>query len=166
MILIAHIGAPFGIQGFVKINSYTDPFDQLLHYQPWFIKIDDAYQPVVVDKVKIQNDHIVVRFKDCHDRTQASRYTNTALYIPRDALPALATDEYYLSDLEGLNIYQIDGSFMGTVQWIMRTGANDVLVVWDVERNKEHLIPFLLNDTIITIDLKQRIAHVNWDPDF
>ncbi len=46
---------------------------------------------------------------------------------------------------------------------MLQTGANDVLVVKQGER--ERLIPFI-DQTVLEVDLKQKLIAVDWDAEF
>jgi 16S rRNA processing protein RimM len=71
--------------------------------------------------------------------------------------------EYYWADLEGLRVVNLEGVEFGTVSHLFETGANDVLVVTDGER--ERLIPFTRN-AVKKVDLAAREIRVDWDPEF
>ena len=83
--------------------------------------------------------------------------------IRRDQLPAAAPGEYYWSDLQGLKVVTIEGELLGTVDHLIETGANDVLVV---KGERERLIPFVLDQVIVNVDLDKREMQVDWDKSF
>jgi len=83
--------------------------------------------------------------------------------IRRDQLPATAPGEYYWRDLQGLKVVTVKGELLGTVDHLMETGANDVLVV---DGDREHLIPFVLDKVIVNVDLDKAEIQVDWDKDF
>jgi len=84
--------------------------------------------------------------------------------VPRSELPALAAGEYYWADLVGLRVETTDGQFLGQVDHLLETGANDVLVVQGEDR--ERLIPFVMEQVIKQIDLNTGRIQVDWDPTF
>ncbi len=83
--------------------------------------------------------------------------------IPRDELPATQPDEYYWHDLQGLTVVTLAGERLGTVDHLIETGANDVLVV---EGDRERLIPFVMGQVIVDVDLDKGEIQVDWDKDF
>ena len=83
--------------------------------------------------------------------------------IERAQLPPVETGEYYWADLEGLSVVTTQGVNLGVVDYLLETGANDVLVV---KGDRERLIPFLRDQTIKSVDLTQSQIIVDWDPDF
>ncbi len=83
--------------------------------------------------------------------------------IRRDQLPATEPDEYYWRDLQGMNVVTLDGEPLGIVDHLLETGANDVLVV---KGERERLIPFLVDQVVVKVDLDMREIQVDWDKDF
>jgi len=105
----------------------------------------------------------VARLADCTDRDQAQLLMGCEIGIRRDQLPALAPGEYYWNDLIGLRVFNTEGDDFGTVQQLLETGANDVLVV---QGEQERLIPFVMKQVIVEVDLDQGRIRVDWDKDF
>ena len=77
----------------------------------------------------------------------------------REELPEIQEDEYYWTDLEGLQVFHRDGRLLGRVTHLLATGANDVLVV---KGNLEHLIPFVMGKIILDVDLVKGMISVDW----
>jgi 16S rRNA processing protein RimM len=93
--------------------------------------------------------------------------------VPADRLPALAEGEYYWHQLEGLEVWcgasEGDGQvLLGTVDHLIETGANDVLVVRASPGSmdqRERLIPYLPGDVVTGVDLAAGRMEVNWFPE-
>lgn len=161
ILIVGRFGAPFGVKGWVKVFSYTDPIENLISYLPWHAQIQDKWQPLEILETRKHHQTFVVSIKDCISPEQAGQYRNIHIGIFRSQLPKL-DKEVYWSDLEGLVVSTVDGRTLGTVQSIFATGANDVLVVKDTE-HKELLIPFLRDTVIKDIDLEKGTLLVDWD---
>ena len=69
---------------------------------------------------------------------------------------------YYWSDLIGLKVVHRDGTELGIIDEMLETGANDVMVV---KGDKERLIPFVRDETVINVDLSERRVDVDWEWD-
>jgi len=78
-------------------------------------------------------------------------------------LPPTQQNEYYWSDLVGLKVETTTGINLGVVDYLIETGANDVLVVVG---DRERLIPFLQQQNVINVDLDAGEIVVDWDPEF
>lgn len=160
---LGRISGLFGVRGWVKIYSYTDPRDNILHYDPWYLKIDGQWQPHKLLEGQAHGKGVVAHLEGILDRDQATRYIGTDIAVTRDSMPAAQEGEYYWMDLIGLTVITINGVELGQVDHLMETGANDVLVV---KGDKERLIPYIPEQVIREIDLAASRIIVDWDPDF
>lgn len=163
LITVGRIGSPHGVKGWVKVNSFTEPLENILNYQPWQLSKDGRYQSIKIINSRQQNKILIVQLENCNDRDLASTYTGAEVVVERSKFAELPADEYYWTDLEGLTVSTQTGQLLGTVESVFATGANDVLVVVG---DKKHLIPFLLQQVILNIDLAAKTIVVDWDPDF
>lgn len=165
-VVVGQFGAPHGVRGWIRVHSFTEPVDNLLDYQPWFIqpKGSDQWQPCPVEKVEFQAKGIVVLLKGIADRNQVALYTQCEIAVPRSLLPALPEGEYYWDDLVGLEVVTDKGVSLGKVDRLFETGSNDVLIVKDDKR--ERWIPYLMGSAVIAIDAEKKVITVDWDPEF
>jgi len=163
LISIGRIGSPHGVKGWLKVNSFTEPPANILSYEPWLIVRNGNYLSTKVINSRQQDKIITVQLEGCHDRDLAATYTNCEIVTERSRLKTLAVGEYYWADLEGLNVVTKEGDVLGRVDSIMATGANDVLVIAGTKR---HLIPFLIPQVVLSIDLDNQQMVVDWDPNF
>ncbi|MDH5546659.1 MAG: ribosome maturation factor RimM [Gammaproteobacteria bacterium] len=162
-IIVGRISGIYGVKGWVKVYSHTNPIDNITHYNPWLLRTGQGWQPRKVVAARQHGKGIVALLEDCHDRDHARALIDVDIGITREQLPALAPGEYYWNDLEGLSVEHIDGTPMGRVDHLFATGANDVMVVkGDVER----LIPFVQGSVIVEIDLEKQLVKVDWPLDF
>jgi 16S rRNA processing protein RimM len=162
-VVLGRVSGLFGVRGWVKIHSFTDPRDSILHYPNWLIQRDGCWQPVSVAEGRPHGKTLVVRFDGVEDRDGAAGYVNAELAVDRGELPETEEGEYYWSDLEGLTVKRQDGEVIGTVAYLLETGANDVLVIRDGK--KEVLIPFITGDVIKDVDLAGGSIRVDWEWD-
>ena len=162
-IIMGRIAGPYGVKGWLRVVSYTEQPDRLLEYAPWYLRQGDAWLPTAITEAKRHSKGLLVRLPGCSDRDQAAELAGTDIGIYREQLPAAAEDEYYWSDLVGLAVVTLDGVPLGTVDHLIETGANDVLVV---RGERERLIPFVRGGVIAAIDLDGGVMRVDWDPDF
>ena len=163
-VLLGRIVGLFGVDGWVKVESYTEPRQRIFSYRPWLLK--SAEETVEVDGAhgRAQGKGIVATLPGVTDRDAASGLIGAEIWIPRAALPKPKRGEYYWTDLEELDVINSEGVAFGKVSHLFSTGANDVLVVRDGER--ERLIPFVLEQFVKEVDFESGRITVDWDPDF
>lgn len=162
-IQIGKINGVFGVKGWLKIASYTNPKDNILSYKPWFLVKGSEEKAVKVSAGQAQAKGIIAQIDGITGREQAQKLVGWDVYIDHDQLPTLARDEYYWADLVGLAVENLEGIQLGTVTGLMETGANDVLLV---KGDQERAIPFLQGRTVKSIDLESGKIMVDWDADF
>lgn len=162
-ISVGKISGVFGVKGWVKVFSFTDPRENILTYSPWLLKKSGETKTVNVVDGQLQGKTIVAQLAGIADRDQAAGLMGWDVFITRNQLPKAAKDEYYWSELIGLNVETIDGVQLGVVDSLLETGANDVIIV---QGERERVIPFLQGQTIINVDLDEGKIVVDWDPEF
>ena len=163
-LLLGRIVGLFGVDGCVKVESYTEPRTRIFKYRPWLLRSAAGERELEGAKGRAQGKGIVASLPGVADRDAAAALVGTEIWIPRSALPKPKPGEYYWADLEGLDVVTIDGRPLGTVSHLFATGANDVLVVRDGDR--ERMIPFVPGQFVQAVDLDGRRLTVDWDPDF
>jgi 16S rRNA processing protein RimM len=166
IVVIGKIGAPYGIKGWVHVQSFTTRSEDILQYPVWKLKcsLTKRCRDYVVTQSRQHGANYVALLSNMHDRDSAALLTNAEIAVLRDDLPALETeDEYYWSDLVGLNIVNLQDVSLGVVTEVIATGANDVLVVEKGET--QVLIPFILEQYVLSVDLAKKIIQVDWELD-
>lgn len=164
LINIGEISGVFGVNGWVKVYSLTEPRENILAYSPWTLKKGNEIREVRLVKGKPHGKTIVAFIEGVTDRDLAAAYIGWEILINKNQLPETEEGEYYWADLVGLTVETESGFNLGIVDYLIETGANDVLVVKDDKT--ERLIPFLQGQTIKKIDLIDKQMIVDWDPDF
>ena len=163
-ILLGKIVGVFGVKGWVKLQSHTEPREALFDYLPWVLRQRGTER--IVDKIegRAQGRGLVAAFPGFDTRDAAEALIGTEIWVDRAAMPKPRKGEYYWVDLENLAVQTVDGLSLGRVSHLFATGSNDVLVAVDGER--ERLIPFLPDSVIKRVDLEAGLIVVDWDPEF
>ena len=159
---MGRVAMPFGVQGWIKIQVFTQKLDSLVDYPTWQIRESGSWKSYPVLKVNVHGTGLIAHLAGCNDRDTALRLKGCEIAIPRDALPAAGADEYYWADLIGLRVVNSQEEFLGTVAELLTTGANDVLVV---QGERQRLLPFIAQ-VIIEVDLAAGQIKVAWEADF
>lgn len=169
-LLIGKISSVFGVQGWVKIFSHTDPKENVMKYLPWLIQVGpERADGSHIKELKVTNwrphaKTLVAKLSTIDDRTAAEAIVGAQIYTHRDNLEALEDGEFYWKDLEGLVVETLNGVVLGTISHLVETGANDVMVV--VDGGTERLLPYLPEHVIKEVNLADKRMLVDWDPDF
>jgi 16S rRNA processing protein RimM len=160
---VGKITGAFGIKGWIKVFSFTDPKENILDYAPWILKKDAKTRQVEVIEGNVQGKFVVALVTGVNDRDMASELAGWEVLIDQDQLPEPEPDEYYWSDLIGLQVETVQGEILGVVDSLIETGANDVIIV---AGERQRAIPFIQGQSIVSIDLDAKKIIVDWDPEF
>jgi 16S rRNA processing protein RimM len=163
VVIVGRFGAPHGLDGWVKITSFTEPASNILTYKPWLIQEQGEWRPLQLQAVEQRGSHLLAKPAGCTDQNTARHYTRLDIAITHDQLPPLPPGEYYHSDLVGLRVINQENIELGVIESVLATGANDVLVVKG--EHDERLIPYLKH-VVLQVDLAQGIMQVDWDVTF
>lgn len=169
---IGLLGAPFGVQGWIKVKSSTEPKENILKYSPWWLKTRHGVKAFEIEDAKVRSDDIVVRFKDIEDRDAAAQFANVKVAAEKEQFPNLEEGEFYWHQLVGLNViseFEGQNISFGKVKQLIETGANDVLVIQADETSiddQERLVPYLPGQFVKNVDIENGQITVEWDPEF
>lgn len=173
LVVLGSITAVYGVKGWVKVYSHTNPMTNILNYKHWILNHDGRQQTIEVDQGRRQGKGLIAHIVGCDDRDLARNYCGAEILIAEDDLPKPADDEIYWHELEGLNVMASDEEgndiLLGRVSHLMETGANDVLVVRACKGSldkRERLLPWLIDQVVQEVNPQEGFIRVDWDPEF
>ena len=163
MVVMGKIVAAQGIQGWVKVQTYTEYLDSLLDYDVWYAGSEAAWQPTKVLGAKVHGKVLIAKLEGVPDRTAAEKLKGQLIAVPRAEFPEQTEDEYYWSDLIGLTVQNLQDEVLGRVESLLETGANDVLVIQG--EHGQLMIPFI-ESVVPDVDLANKMIRVDWQADY
>lgn len=158
-VVVGEVADAFGIKGWVKIYSHTEPATNILKYGP--LRLNDKEYKVISGRS--HGTAVIAQLEGIADRDQALSLRSNTISVPRDRFPPPEPGQYYWADLIGLRVENQEGINFGEVSEVLATGANDVLIV---NGDKERLIPLIVGQFVQDINLGERTMKVDWDADF
>ena len=170
---MGRIAAPFGIRGWVKVAPWSEDPATLLAHAVWYLREPDATAPdaraswraVEVVSARPHANVLVAELRGVASREAAAALRGHEIGLPREALSAPAGNEYFWTDLEGLEVVNRAGVILGRVTAVTSNGAHAILRVAGEDRVAERLIPFV-PAYIDRVDAERRRIDVDWEPDF
>jgi 16S rRNA processing protein RimM len=163
-IVVGRCGSPHGVRGWIHVQSYTDPPENLIGYAPWIVRTGAGETEIRVAEHRAHRRGFVVRFEGCEDRDAAERLRGSEILVDEQQLPPTEEDEYYWKDLIGLRVFDTAGRPLGEVTGLMDTAGHDLLVVRPAG-GADVLIPFV-RAIIVSVDLDAGRLVADWDPDY
>jgi|TARA_B100002003_G_scaffold169725_1_gene157696 16S rRNA processing protein RimM len=162
-IIVGKIGAPWGVQGWVRVKSYTRHPGDILNYPSWMVREPTGWQEISLICGHPQGECVVVEFEGYNNRERSKELNGLDVGITPDQL-AKREGDFYWVELQGMAVITLKGETLGKVNHLLETGANDVLVVAD-DQGAERLIPWG-KSVIDRVDRDRREIWVEWEPDY
>lgn len=140
LVLVGQIGGAFGVRGEVKVTAYTAEPMALLDYG--VLLRADGSPGLTLTSGRPDKKGIVGRAKEISTKEEADALRGLKLFVPRDALPEPEEDEFYLTDLVGLQARDPADVVLGSVKSVQNFGADDMLEIAPATGGQTWYLPF------------------------
>ena len=150
-IVIGKIVATHGIKGWVVIQSYSYPSQNIKNYNT-FLHSKNNKECIKIINLKTMPKKIIIKIENYDDINTSESLVGQKIFIEASDIPALKKGEYYWKDIEGLEVYTTKDSYIGSVDFIFNNGANDILAI---KKNKELVYIPYISDRIELIPIKK-----------
>ena len=160
--MMGRIAAPFGVKGWVKVQPFSEDPGTLMDYESWRVGRDEQQTHYSVEAIQGHGKALVAKLVGIDDRDAAYALRGQEISVAKSDLPPPEENEFYWSDLIGLKVVNRQGAELGTVDSLMESGANDLLVV---KGAREHLIPFVAA-FVGEVNVTAGTIEVDWGEDY
>jgi 16S rRNA processing protein RimM len=161
LIQLGFVGAPFGVRGWIKLRSHTDPPERLLEHRSLAIGRGSVWQSYRIEASGRSGGALTVKLAGVEDRDQAQALRGAQVCVPRSELPRREPKDFYRADLIGCEVVNLDGVVLGVVQHFIETPAQVLMVVRGAQ---EFWIP-AVSQHLRRVDLEARRVTVDWNAD-
>jgi 16S rRNA processing protein RimM len=127
LVLVGRAAGAHGVRGELRLTAYTEDPEALIAYSPLLNERGETALELISGRAK--GTTLIARAKGFDNRDQAEALRGLALYVPRARLPAPEEDEYYLTDLIGLEARAPEGGVIGRIKSVQNFGAGDLLEI-------------------------------------
>ena len=160
LISIAKVLNFHGIKGEAKVGFSKGREKQIEALKKVYIKKENNFSELNVVSVRFHKQFAIIKFKEFKTVNDVEAFKGCDIYLTKEEVENnLDDDEYLISDLIGMDVYDEDGSCIGTITAIGENLANNLLSVKD-GNGKEHLVPFV-KELVPIVDLKGRKVVLN-----
>jgi 16S rRNA processing protein RimM len=159
---LGRIGSPYGVLGWMHIQSFTDPPEGVLDYPVWELRLGPGSQASHrLVEGRIQGRGLVARLEGIGDRNAAALLRGAMIEVPRSALPKPGKREYYRADLIGFTVRNLEGVELGRLDHFVDGAASTMMVVVGAD---EYWIP-AIPQYLRKVELDGRSVSVDWPAD-
>lgn len=162
IVTLGRIGGTFGVHGWLKVQSFTDPPDNLLDYEALLLKQRGGWVEADIEEARSNHRGVLMKLHGVDSPEDAQSYNGAELGVKRGDMPRLAPGEFYWSDLEGLDAVTPEGVVLGKVDHFQMLPANPIVVI---RGEREHLVPFV-KERIVKVDLEAGRVVLDWGADW
>ncbi len=158
---LGRLGAPYGIKGWLHVESYTEPPERLLDYPVWTLRLasGERVQRQLLEG-RAHGAALVANLAGAQDRDAAVRLTGAWVEVERAALPQPKRGEFYRADLVGFAVTNLEGVALGSVSHFVDAPRGTVMVTRDA-RGREHWV-LAQPAHLKKVDLAERTIVVDW----
>jgi len=171
LVQVGFIAGAYGVVGGVRIRPFSTDADALLHATTWWLD-KPGLHGVDVKRARMHSGDVVATLVDVTDRNMAEALKGAAVFIPRSQFPQLEDeDEFYWSDLMGLEVENLQGERLGVVHDMMSNGPQSILRIAETgtpdaaQLANERLIPFV-DQFVKKVDQEAKKIVVDWGLDY
>jgi len=161
LIQLGFVGAPFGVRGWIKLRSHTDPPERLLDHRSLRIGHGSVWQNYRIEASGRSGGALTVKLAGVEDRDQARALRGAEVCVPRSELPPRDDKDFYRADLIGCEVVNLDGAALGVVRHFIESPAQVLMVVRGAQ---EFWIP-AVPQHLRRVDLQARRVVVDWNAD-
>lgn len=164
IIKICKVGKTYQYNGYLSLYILSSSsLDKITSYGEWYIKKLNNKKWVKIDDKKFYaiKKKYFINFFNINSKEIALQYVNSCIGVDRNTFFCLNKNEYYLTDLIGMNVYNIENKSLGKVKHIIETGSNYVLSCKYKKNKKIYLVP-LINSCIIKINYDLNKIMISW----
>jgi 16S rRNA processing protein RimM len=162
IVTLGKIAGTFGVRGWVKVRSFTDPPENIFEYENWRIQRGGDWVPVTLEDGRLTGKGALAKLAGIDTPEDARLVVGAEIGVARSEMPAPGPGEFYWSDIEGLEARSREGDVLGRVDHFRTTPAGDIVVV---RGEREHWIPFV-KDRIVKVDLEAGHIVLDWAADW
>jgi 16S rRNA processing protein RimM len=138
---LGRLGAPYGIKGWIHVESHTDPPQGLLEYREWVLRLASGERLTRrLVQGRAHSGGLVAQLEGVADRDGAAVLTGAVVEVDRAALPPTGEREYYRADLVGFSVRNLEGAELGTISHFVDLPGGAVMVARD-RGGREHWVP-------------------------
>lgn len=159
LLQVGAITQPHGIRGEVKVFPMTNDVKRFKKLKEVILDTGREKMTLEIEGVKFFKQYAILKFKGYDNINDIEKYKGKPLFVTRENAVKLGRDEYFIADLIGIEVYDEDGQYLGVLQKVIETGANDVYEV-KFEDGREVLFP-AIKQCILDVDMESRKMKVH-----
>jgi 16S rRNA processing protein RimM len=160
LVVVARVARTRGLRGEVVADLYTDfpkrfaDLEQVIAVGP-----DGSRRSLQIEEHWFQGNRIVFKFASYDSIDQAKELAGYQLAVPEAERIELAADHFYEWELVGCRVESVDGTSIGVVSEVLKTGGVEVLLIAG-DAGREYMVP-MAHEICVEIDIAQKRIRID-----
>jgi len=157
LVHVGTFGQPQGLKGDIKINILTSSFESFKILKNYFMEDGKTiFHFTALRKIGKKN---IASLEGCEDRNTALDYKGIHIFSSKENFSKISEDEYYVIDLIGCDVLNVEKESLGIVVDIKNFGAGDLIEITTVNK-KNFYIP-MNDENLISVNILEKKIIVN-----
>ena len=157
LVHVGTFGQPQGLKGDIKINILTSSFESFKILKNYFMEDGKTiFHFTALRKIGKKN---IATLEGCEDRNAALDYKGMHVFSSKENFSKISEDEYYVIDLIGCRVFNVEKESLGIVVDIKNFGAGDLIEI--ITSNKKNFYIPMNDDNLISVNILKKIIIVN-----
>ena len=152
-IAVGKILGVFGYQGWLKVLVYSGNATRFDNIKVIFFQTESGMSGKVLIAHEQRGPNLIIKLKGIDNPESAKLLKDQEIFLPDSEQLELPDDQYYIHDLIGLKVVDVEKGIVGEIVEVWSGGASDILVIRNGE--EELLIPAVA-EFVKEIDLSER----------
>ena len=157
LVHVGTFGQPQGLKGDIKINILTSSLESFKILKNYFMQDGEIILHfTALRKIGKKN---IASLEGCEDRNAALDYKGKYIFSLKENFSKIDEGEYYVIDLIGCNVFNLENESLGSVVNIKNFGAGDLIEI-TCDSKKNFYIP-MNDDNLISVNILEKKIIVN-----
>jgi len=158
-LLVGEIATAHGLKGEVSVKIFSEYEARFAPGASLLVGLDpNSARKLTVESFSARHGRAYLKFKEVEDRTSAEALRRLDVFGNVDDLPELGADTYWMHDLVGLRVENMDGRPLGELSEIQERGEQDL---WIVDTAAGPVLLPAVRQFVVTVDLDARVIVVD-----
>ena len=158
LVPLGEIVSTHGIDGWLKLKPYNPQTTALSSLHELFLEKSGVSSPHKLNASRPHKGHFLVKLRGVDRIDDAQALVGAVVSVLEESLQALEPGEYYQYQVIGLDAFDLNGRWIGTIRRIWSTAGGDLFVISGA--SKEHLVP-AVKEMIEKVDFPARKVIIN-----
>jgi len=156
--IVGVVGAPFGLDGFVKVKPLSGEIEHLLRLKSATLRQNGKERVLAIEESAPSLPMVVMRFAGFHSPEAAKALAGAELIVSREEAAPLKPGEFYVEDLKGIAVLA-GPQILGHINAVIEGGGGDLVEI-TLNDGKRKLVPFR-KEFFSSLDLENRQVTLN-----